>query len=83
MYNLALTDRAMVLCPRLSEGLEIRDNNDAILGSVSLNGTILGGTLLVKSEQEWDTLRNDEKKLNDILQSIGVPAITNEKEGKL
>ena len=83
MYNLALTDQAIVLCPRLSEGLEIKGSNGNLVGPVSLNGTMLGGTLLVKSEQEWDALRNDEKKLKKILQAIGVPPITNDKEGKL
>lgn len=83
MYNLALTDRVMVLCPRLSEGLEIETSNGDLVGYVSLNGTILGGTLLVKSELEWDALRNDEKKLKDILEAIGVPSTTHDKEGKL
>ncbi len=73
----------MVLCPRLSESLEIKGKNDDLLGPISLNGTLLGGTLLVKSEQEWDALRSDENKLKDILQAIGVPTVTNEKEGKL
>jgi ATP adenylyltransferase len=82
-YNLALTDRAMVLCLRLSEGLEIKDSTGNPIGPISLNGTILGGTLLVKTEQEWDTLRNDEQKLKDILQAIGVPSGTNEIAGKL
>jgi sulfate adenylyltransferase (ADP) / ATP adenylyltransferase len=72
----------MVLCPRLSEGLEIKGSNDSLIGPIALNGTLLGGTLLVKSEAEWDALRNDEKKLKDILQAIGVPAITKEKERK-
>jgi ATP adenylyltransferase len=83
MYNLALTDKAMVLCPRLSEGLEIKGSNGDLVGPVSLNGTLLGGTLLVKSKQEWDALRNDENKLRDILQAIGVPPITNDKYGKI
>jgi ATP adenylyltransferase len=82
-YNLALTDRAMVLCPRMSEGLQINSGNGDLIGPISLNGTILGGTLLVKTEQEWDALIKNEEKLKDILQAIGVPAATNEKGGKL
>jgi len=73
----------MVLCPRLSEGLEIKDSNGDLLGPISLNGTILGGALLVKSEQEWDILRNDGEKLKDILHAIGVPPVKNGKEEKL
>lgn len=82
-YNLALTDRAMVLCPRISEGLQINSDNGDLIGPISLNGTILGGTLLVKTEQEWNALIKNEEKLKDILQAIGVPSATNEKGGKL
>jgi ATP adenylyltransferase len=82
-YNLALTDRAMVLCPRISEGLQINSGNGDLIGPISLNGTILGGTLLVKTEQEWDALIKHEEKLKDILQAIGVPLATNGKGGKL
>jgi ATP adenylyltransferase len=82
-YNLALTDRAMVLCPRMSEGLQINSGNGDLIGPISLNGTILGGTLLVKTEQEWDALIKHEEKLRDILQAIGVPSVTTEKGGKL
>jgi ATP adenylyltransferase len=72
-YNLGLTDRVMVLCPRASEGLKISNSNGEEIGPVSLNGTVLGGTLLVKSEEEWDVLRNDHSKLVDILGAIGFP----------
>jgi sulfate adenylyltransferase (ADP) / ATP adenylyltransferase len=61
-----------VVCPRISEGLAIKSSNGEPIGPVALNGTLLAGTLLVKSELEWDTLRADESKLNDILSSIGV-----------
>lgn len=61
----------MVLCPRSSEGTKILSNDGEPVGPVSLNGTILGGTLLVKSESEWDALRNDDSKLELVLKSIG------------
>jgi len=73
----------MVLCPRLSEGLEINDSNGGLIGPISLNGTILGGTLLVKTVQEWDAIRKDEEKLKDILQAIGISSVANENAGKL
>ena len=73
----------MVICPRLSEGLRIKDSDGNVLGPISLNGTILGGTLLVKSEQEWEALRKNEDKLRDILEAIGVPLNTNSEPGKL
>jgi ATP adenylyltransferase len=78
-YNLCLTNQAMVLCPRLSEGSKIKTNNGDLVGPILLNGTILGGTLLVKNEQEWDAFRNDEEKLKDILLAIGVPPATDSK----
>jgi ATP adenylyltransferase len=73
-YNMGLTDRVMVLCPRVSEGLEVTSNRDEIIGTVALNGTVLGGTLLVKNEAEWRALRSDEPKLMDILKAIGIPS---------
>ncbi|RAL68750.1 hypothetical protein DID88_007445 [Monilinia fructigena] len=75
-YNLGFTDKSMVLCPRVSEGLSIQDNDGNTIGSVALNGTLLAGTLLVKSETEWDAVRKDEKILVDILKAIGVPRNT-------
>ncbi|KAB8295750.1 hypothetical protein EYC80_008575 [Monilinia laxa] len=75
-YNLGFTDKSMVLCPRVSEGLSIHDNDGNTIGSVALNGTLLAGTLLVKSETEWDAVRKDERILVDILKAIGVPRNT-------
>ncbi|KAH7409412.1 Ap4A phosphorylase-like protein II [Cadophora sp. MPI-SDFR-AT-0126] len=71
-YNLGFTDRAIILCPRASEGLKIGGTSDNMIGPIALNGTVLGGTLLVKSKEEWEALRNDESKLTDILQAIGI-----------
>ncbi|KAF7901675.1 uncharacterized protein EAF01_006974 [Botrytis porri] len=72
-YNLGITNKSMVLCPRTSEGLEIMDTDGKIVGSVALNGTLLAGTLLVKSEIEWDAIRRDEGILVNVLKAIGVP----------
>lgn len=72
-YNLGFTDQSLVLCPRMAEGLKIPSETGELLGPVALNGTVLAGTLLVKSDAEWTTLRNDEKKLKDILTAIGIP----------
>ncbi|KAF7949194.1 hypothetical protein EAE96_008362 [Botrytis aclada] len=72
-YNLGLTNKSMVLCPRTSEGLEIKNIDGKIIGSVALNGTLLAGTLLVKSEIEWNAVREDERILVDVLKTIGVP----------
>ena len=61
----------MVLCPRTSEGVEIKNHSGEDIGFVALNGTILGGTLLVKSEEEYLVIRNDPLRLIDILSAIG------------
>jgi ATP adenylyltransferase len=82
-YNLAFTDRVMVLCPRVSEGPEIESPNGNVIGPIALNGTILGGTLLVKSEEEWQSLRSDPSKLRDILSMIGIPALESEDKQRL
>ena len=81
-YNLGLTDRMMVLCPRLSEGIKIKCKAGDMIGPIALNGTVLGGTLLAKTEEEWDALRSDESKLHEVLQSIGMPQKSAE-EGRL
>ncbi|TVY78157.1 Diadenosine 5',5'''-P1,P4-tetraphosphate phosphorylase [Lachnellula suecica] len=73
-YNMGLTDRVMVLCPRVFEGQKVKSNEGEIIGPIALNGTILGGTLLVKSEDEWQALRDDESKLRSILANIGIPS---------
>jgi sulfate adenylyltransferase (ADP) / ATP adenylyltransferase len=74
-YNLGLTDKVMVLCPRRAEGSFIsdRDTETANIGPVSLNGTVLAGTLLVKNEAEWNGLRNDMSQLTKVLGAIGIP----------
>jgi ATP adenylyltransferase len=49
----------------------IKHRNGEDIGLVALNGTVLGGTLLVKSEAEYSALRDDHSKLVDILSAIG------------
>ena len=43
------------------------------IGPIAMNGTILAGTLMVKTEQEWNGLRLEHEKLADMLGYIGVP----------
>ena len=71
-YNLGLTDRAMVICPRTAEGTTLQSASGEFIGTVSLNGTLLAGTLLVKTEAEWNTMRADGSKLKEVLGSIGI-----------
>jgi sulfate adenylyltransferase (ADP) / ATP adenylyltransferase len=82
-YNMGLTDRVMVLCPRVSEGLKIKSTEGEIIGPIALNGTVLGGTLLVKNNEEWQALRNDESKLKEVLEAIGIPSPKVDPDGRL
>jgi ATP adenylyltransferase len=75
-YNLAITQRTMVLCPRISEGTIIKSAEGEEIGPVALNGTLLGGTLLVKSEEEWNAIRNEESQLKIVLEKIGLPKLS-------
>ena len=70
-YNLALTTDTMAICPRKSESAPIEGLNED--HEVAINGTILGGTLMVKNETEWNTLRQNPHMLDGILESIGYP----------
>lgn len=81
-YNMGLTTTTMVICPRMAEGASVRlargdgsgrqdDNSES--DYVALNGTLLGGTLLVKREATFNTLRSEPQKLHSVLEAIGVP----------
>ena len=78
-YNLAMTLNRMSICPRRNGTvtLPMADTEN----SISVNGTILGGTLMVKNEQEWKALRKDAGLLDHVLKTIGFPA-TNDDEVK-
>jgi ATP adenylyltransferase len=70
-YNMAMTSTALVVCPRLSEGSPIPTETST--GSVALNGTVLAGTALVKSEAEWEALKGNPDLLHGALEAIGIP----------
>ena len=70
-YNLAFTTDIMAICPRKSESALIPGLSDD--HEVSINGTILGGTLMVKNEMEWNTLRQNPQMLDSMLVEIGYP----------
>ncbi|KAH7170164.1 HIT-like domain-containing protein [Dactylonectria macrodidyma] len=71
-YNMAMTKDTLVICPRLAEGSRIVGKDGQELGTLSLNGTVLAGTALVKSEVEWEALKNDPEGLLQVLSSIGL-----------
>lgn len=72
-YNMAMTTEGMVVIPRRSEGTMLRSSDGSETGFVALNGTTLGGTMLVKNQAEWDVLRSQRGKLDSILNAIGIP----------
>lgn len=59
--------------PRRAEGTMLRREDGTEIGFVALNGTTLGGTMMVKHQQEWDALRERPEMLHDILTAIGIP----------
>ncbi|TEA22319.1 Diadenosine 5',5'''-P1,P4-tetraphosphate phosphorylase 2 [Colletotrichum sidae] len=75
-YNLAMTNSSLVVMPRFAEGSTILDNGVPV-GKLSLNGTVLAGTALVKNEAEWNALRlnSESNQLIGILAQIGIPKV--------
>lgn len=73
-YNMAMTRSTLVVSPRLAEGADIAAPDGHVLGSLALNGTVLAGTALVKSELEWEALKRDQSGFVKVLRGIGVPA---------
>lgn len=74
-YNLAMTKDTMVLLPRLSDKFHLQDAEGKPLGiKLSVNGTILAGTVLVKEERDYQTIQKFPGALMRGLERIGVPA---------
>jgi ATP adenylyltransferase len=46
-YNLAMNISGMAILPRRSEGTMLRRDDGSDIGFVALNGTTLGGTMMV------------------------------------
>jgi ATP adenylyltransferase len=72
-YNLAMTTAGMAILPRRSEGTMLRREDGSDIGFVTLNGTTLGGTMMVKQQEKWDLLRSKPEMLDSILSGIGFP----------
>jgi ATP adenylyltransferase len=72
-YNLAMTVSGMVILPRRAEGTMLRNDDGNDVGFVALNGTTLGGTMMVKHQEEWEMLCKRPEMLDNILAAIGVP----------
>lgn len=48
-----------------------KDGSD--IDYVALNGTFLGGTMMVKNEELWHVLQSEPQKLASVIESIGFP----------
>ncbi|KAJ5675071.1 ATP adenylyltransferase C-terminal [Penicillium maclennaniae] len=77
-YNLAMTLSTMMIVPRRAETgtvpVDMEKAGDIVdPGVVSLNGTVLAGTLMVKAEAEWDVLRAKPELLVKVLREVGFP----------
>ncbi|KAJ6086776.1 hypothetical protein N7467_005690 [Penicillium canescens] len=77
-YNLAMTRSTMMICPRRQETAVVPIDPAAAAdiadpGVLSLNGTILAGTLMVKAESEWNALRENPELLTQVLATVGFP----------
>ncbi|KAF2232945.1 bis-tetraphosphatase [Viridothelium virens] len=73
-YNLGLTTSFMAICPRRKEGETLLRSDGSEIGSVALNGTLLAGTLMVKNEEEWELLKSNKSKFDEILGAVGIPS---------
>jgi len=77
-YNLGMTRDVMVVVPRIAEGQAVVadvDGQRQEVGRLALNGTVLAGTALVKTQAEWDALRAEPQQILEVLGRIGVPNI--------
>jgi sulfate adenylyltransferase (ADP) / ATP adenylyltransferase len=70
---MAMTTSGMAILPRRREGDALLLDDGTQVGFAALNGTVLGGTLMVKRQEEWDLLRNRPEKLDTLLGAIGIP----------
>lgn len=68
-----MTTTGMVIMPRRTEGSTLRRDDGSDIGFVALNGTTLGGTMMVKHQEEWNVLQAQPEKLDSILKTIGIP----------
>ncbi|KAJ5708444.1 hypothetical protein N7488_008245 [Penicillium malachiteum] len=79
-YNLAMTLSTMMIAPRRSETakipMDVLAAGDIVdPGVLSLNGTILAGTLMVKAEAEFDALRSNPENLSGVFRDVGFSRI--------
>ncbi|KAK5084288.1 bifunctional AP-4-A phosphorylase/ADP sulfurylase [Lithohypha guttulata] len=72
-YNLAMTTEIMAILPRKAEAGVITGTSDGI---VFVNGTVLAGTMMVKSEDDFARLREEPELVQQVLRHITYPVRT-------
>jgi ATP adenylyltransferase len=72
-YNMGMQTSSIVLCPRIKEGVTLHRDDESEIGYVALNGTMMGGTLMVKRAEEWDYLQNTANAIDRVLEALGLP----------
>jgi ATP adenylyltransferase-like protein len=72
---MAITTSAMMMAPRINDGLPLRATDGSEIGFVGLNGSFLCGGVLVKKREEWELLRQSHSSLDAVLSHIGVPVM--------
>lgn len=77
-YNLAMTTEVMAILPRRTEASSIPDVEDS---AIAINGTILAGTMMVKAEEDWDSLRKQPEHVQKILADITYAKTSNAGRG--
>ncbi|KAJ5719854.1 hypothetical protein N7493_006732 [Penicillium malachiteum] len=75
-----MTLSTMMIAPRRSETakipMDVLAAGDIVdPGVLSLNGTILAGTLMVKAEAEFDALRSNPENLSQVFRDVGFSRI--------
>ena len=72
-YNLAMTADCMLIAPRRAEGMVVKRDDGSEVEAVALNGTFLGGTMMVKNEEVYGLLQEKPQRVEEIFAAVGVP----------
>ena len=66
-YNMAMTTSALVVCPRTRDSCSLGS-----VGDVTLNGTMLAGTFMVKDEKLWDFIKKKPQVPMNVMRTVGI-----------
>jgi ATP adenylyltransferase len=66
-YNMAMTTSALVICPRTRDSCSLGP-----IGDVTLNGTMLAGTFMVKDEKLWEFIKREPQVPMNVMRTVGI-----------